>query len=104
TEYTGLAGGIGRHAALPYHPRDRAEIDDSTGIRRFHIRQHCLRSEELVLQVNGDAVVPMLRRHFLRRMTLIVGCIVDEDIDWSVSVARVSNGGAQRGNIGKVDV
>ena len=57
-----------------------------------------------MLQVNGDAVVPILRRHLFRRMPLIMGGVVDEDIDWSVGLARVRDAGAQRGDIGEVDI
>jgi hypothetical protein len=36
-------------------------------------------------------------------MPLITGGVVDEDIDWSACIARVSDAGARRGDIGKVD-
>jgi hypothetical protein len=37
-------------------------------------------------------------------MSLIMGSVVDEDIDRTVGLACVSDAGAQRGNIGEVDV
>ena len=41
---------------------------------------------------------------FFRRMPLVMGGVVDEDIDRSVGLARVSDAGAQRGDIGEVDI
>jgi hypothetical protein len=45
-----------------------------------------------------------LRRHLFRRMPLVMGGVVDEDIDWTMGLARVSDAGAQRRDIGEVNV
>ena len=40
-----------------------------------------MRREKLVLQIDGNPVVPIFRRHLERRMALIMRRIVDENLD-----------------------
>ena len=57
-----------------------------------------------MLEVDGDAVVPVFRGHILGPMTLVMGGVVDEDIDRAVRLARLGDAGAQRRDIGEIDV
>jgi hypothetical protein len=52
-----------------------------------------LRSQELVLQVHRDRVVPILRRHLPGVMPFIMHGIVDEDVDRAVRVTRLRDAG-----------
>ena len=88
------AGRVGGHAALSGDPRYRPEVDNDAGVPRLHVRQHGLRRKELVLQIHGDAVVPIFWRHLLGVMPFVMRGIVDEDIDRAVRVARLRDAGA----------
>jgi hypothetical protein len=46
-----------------------------------HARQHRLHAEEVLLDVDGDAVVPVFRRHIFPFMALVVSGVVDQHVD-----------------------
>ena len=71
-----LGGGVGRHAAQPDAPGDRAEIDDRALPRRNHSGRNGLDGEELVLQVHREPLVPVFRRDRFNRVAVVARRIV----------------------------
>ncbi len=61
-----------------------------------------MRREKLVLQIDGNPVVPIFRRHLERRMTLIMRRIVDENLDAAKHAADLVDRGTQRGDVREV--
>ena len=77
----GLGRLIDREVRQRQVPRHRAQIDDDAGAGRLHVLDHGLRAEEEMSQVHGDAVVPVLLGRFLQRVAVVVGRVVDQDVD-----------------------
>jgi len=67
--------------ALPNHPRGRTEIDDRAALASIMSGSTACAAKKLVLQIDGNPVVPIFRRHLERRMALIMRRIVDENLD-----------------------
>ena len=101
-EHRRFRGRIGRHAALADHPRCRAEIDDGTGFSGFHIRQHSLGAEELMLQIDGDPVIPIGGGDLLGLMPFIMGGVVDQNLDRAKRIANAANRGLGRVHITQI--
>ena len=68
----------------------------------LHHRLHRLGGEELVPQVHREPLVPVLGRHALERVALVVGGVVDQDRDRAVGVGRGSDRRAQRLDVAQV--
>ena len=66
-------------------PADRSEIDDRSSASCTHARRHRLHTEELVLQVNREAVVPIIFGYFVELVTVVIRRIVHEYVEWAVA-------------------
>jgi hypothetical protein len=62
-------------------PRDRADVDDHAGALGLHPRDHRLGAEEQMLQVHADPVFPIFFRHFLDGVAIVIGGVVDQDVE-----------------------
>ena len=69
-----------------------------------HRPVHCLDSEEVVAQIDGDSVVKVLRSHLVNRVPLVVGGVVDEHGDRSVGPDRPFDAGLERRDVPQVAV
>ena len=58
-------------------------------LRRLHVGQHGLRGEELVLEIDGNALVPILGCHLFAGVAIIARRIVDEDGDRPQGLPRI---------------
>ncbi len=83
-------------------PRDRTEVQDHATAGRLHARRNGLGAEKLVAQVDGDAVVPVLRRDVLDFVAVIVGRVVDHDFDGAVIAFDLREHLRQRVQVGQV--
>src|SRR5262249_40286308 len=90
---------VGRHPAGRHHPGDGSEVDDGAAAEPLHLLDHGLSGEELMAEVDGDALIPVLDGDALDRMAIVAGGVVHEDAD----VAELRLHGADRGPQG-VDV
>src|SRR6185437_1271789 len=77
----GLRGLVDREPGESEVPRHRAEIDDGAATRGLHAGRHGLRAEEKMPQVHGEAVLPVLGRDFLEAVPVVVGGVVDQNLD-----------------------
>ncbi len=62
-------------------PADRPEIQDHAATRALHRRRRRLRREEEVAQVHCHPLVPIGGRDLFDRVAIVIGGVVDEDID-----------------------
>ncbi len=69
---------------------------------RLHRRQHRLDHEELRPQIHCDRSIPVLLRHVLNFVPLIVGRIVHQHIDAAKNGSRLFDGRLKRANIRQV--
>ena len=61
-----------------------------------------MRREELVLEIDGDSPVPIFLGDLLGLVALVMGRVVDEDIDRAMRAADFVDAGAQRLDVGHV--
>ena len=62
-------------------PADRPEIQDHTTARALHRRNGCLCGKEQMAQIHRHPLVPIGWRDLLDRVAIIIGGIVDQDVD-----------------------
>src|SRR5262249_542498 len=77
-------------------------VDDRATPSAGHSGHNRLSCKELVTQVDGHALVPILRRYFSGRMAVIARCVVYQAPDRSQLPLNVANRGAQSGYVGEV--
>ena len=61
-----------------------------------------LRGEELVLEVERHRAVPVLLAHFVRRLALVVGGVVDEHGDRPHALPDLLHRRFERGDVGQI--
>jgi hypothetical protein len=74
----------------------------TTLVGRLHVGQDGLGCEELALQVHGDPVVPVFRGDLRSRVALVVGSVVDKDLNRAEGVPDPADGGAQGSDVGQI--
>jgi hypothetical protein len=74
----GLGGSVDRQLGRERHPTDRPEIDDRAAVGGDHAGGHGLRREEGVLEVDGDALVPILGADIGDIVPVVVRRIIDQ--------------------------
>ncbi len=84
------------------HPGGRGEIDDRPAAKFAHGAARDLGGEELVLEVERHRAVPILFAHFVRRLALVVGGVVDEHGDRPHALANLLHRRFERGDVGEV--
>lgn len=62
-------------------PTDRAEIDHRARTRLPQRRHRGLRDEEQMAQVDRHSLVPVSGGDLLRSMAVVIGGVVDEDVE-----------------------
>ena len=101
-DHAGLGGGVGDEIGAPEHPGGRGEIDDRAVAELLHVRVHRLRGEELVPQIDVHRAVPVLRRHLVDRLAVIVGGVVDQHGDRPERGPHARDRRPQRLDVGEV--
>src|SRR5262252_9896944 len=91
----GLARRVGGHAARRHHPGDGAEVDDGATAQSLHLLDHGLGGEELMAEVDGDALIPVLDGDALDRVAIVAGGVVHEDADVAELRLHGADGGPQ---------
>ena len=79
-----LGDGVGDAAPGRGQPGDRGHIDDPPALLALHDRRHSLDAEEGGGSIDPEDAFPQLQRHpvqILERHQLVVGGVVDEDVD-----------------------
>ena len=76
-----LGGLVERQFRQGQVPADRSEIQDHAAARALHRRHRRLGREEEVTQIDRHAIIPISGRHVLNAMAVVIGGIVDEDVD-----------------------
>src|SRR5471030_655541 len=100
----GFGGHVQRQVAQGQVPRDRTEVQDHAAAGRFHAGCDGLRAEELVAQVDSLVVVPVFGGDVGDLMAVVVGGVVDQDVDGAVLLRDAGEGGRQRIEVGQVAV
>src|SRR5206468_1826064 len=98
-----LRGDIGNAVGIADQPGDRAEIDDGPTAGIAHLRAHRLGSEELVLEVDRHAVVPISGGYVGGPVAVVVAGIVDQYLDRSFLVPRLCDRRLQPADIPEVE-
>ncbi len=89
--HRGLGRGIDRVSAGLGLPAGGPEIDDGAATQASHARHHCLDREERRPLVDRHTPVPVVGRHFMQRMTLVAGHVVDQHVEIAQCLRRVGN-------------
>ena len=76
----GLGGDVDGQAGGGDHPGDGAHVNDGTALAKLHAGGDGLGEEELVLEVDGDELVPELGGDGLGGVAGVVAGVVDEDL------------------------
>src|SRR5450830_131826 len=100
----GLGGAVDGVAAVLGVPGHRADIDDRAAALLLHAGQDRLAGEEHGTLVDGDALVPVFQRDLFRLVALVVGGVVDEDVEVAHLRRQLGDGGLQRRDVGDVAV
>ncbi|MCU1224366.1 MAG: hypothetical protein JWQ42_2459 [Edaphobacter sp.] len=85
-------------------PGDGAHVDDGARACRLHSRGDGLRGEELVPEIHGHALVPVLGGDFGEAVAVVAGCVVDEDLRGAEDSGDLSDGRLEGGDVGEIAV
>src|SRR4029077_9047186 len=90
-----LGGNIGGAVAVAHQPGNGAEIDDRASASIAHLGTHGLGCEELMAQIDRHALVPIVHRHILGAVAVVVAGVVHEYTDRPMLALRRRDGRAQ---------
>nr|GEU28270.1 hypothetical protein [Tanacetum cinerariifolium] len=95
-----LGGRVHGIAGVLDLPRDGADVDDGAIALFLHAMEHGLAGKEHRALIDGDALVPVLDGDVLGGVALVVGGVVDEDVERADGVDHAGHGGLQCGDAG----
>jgi len=85
-------------------PADRTKVDDGAATRTPHSRNNRLRREELVSQVHRNAVVPIFGGNIVNAVAVVIGSVVDQNVDCALFPFNISNRLPDRVDVAQVAV
>ena len=100
----GLGGDVEGQAGGGDEPGDGTHVDDGAAAGGAHGGDDGLDGEEEGAEVGGDGAVPGLGGDFFDGVALVVGGVVDEDVDGGVGGEDLIDGGLEGGEVGEVAV
>src|SRR3546814_11988001 len=101
----GLGGLIDDQVAQPEVPAYRAQIEDRAAARRFHVRHHRPRREELMAQIDRHPIVPIGGRARIEGVAVVVAGVVDEYVaaaELRDQIVQAGGVGATGGGVGRL--
>ena len=97
-----LGNGVSGEEVFLHQVAAGTDIDNRTAVGGDHCRRHRLNGEEVVTQVYGKAVVPVVGRHFLPGVAVIACSVVHQYLGGTLFGVHRGNSGAQALDVGEV--